>query len=50
MLIVGLRGQSIPMRTLDDPVETILFGGQPNRLSDEQVLGRGPRGLIACHS
>ena len=38
MLIVGLRGQSIPMSTLDDSVETILFGGQPNQLSDEQVL------------
>src|SRR6266851_80610 len=37
MLIVGLRGPSIPIRLLNDPVETILFGGQPNRLSDEQV-------------
>ncbi len=37
MLIVGLRGPSIPIRMLNDPVETILFGGQPNRLSDEQV-------------
>jgi SagB-type dehydrogenase family enzyme len=37
MLIVGLRGPSIPVRMLDDPVETILFGGEPNRLSDEPV-------------
>jgi SagB-type dehydrogenase family enzyme len=36
MLIVGLHGPSIPERILD-PVETILFGGQPNRLSEEQV-------------
>jgi SagB-type dehydrogenase family enzyme len=36
MLIVGLHGPSIPVRMLD-PVETILFGGQPNRLSEEQV-------------
>ena len=36
MLIVELHGPSIPVRTLD-PVETILFGGQPNRLSEEQV-------------
>jgi SagB-type dehydrogenase family enzyme len=36
MLIVGLHGLSIPVRMLD-PVETILFGGQPNRLSEEQV-------------
>jgi SagB-type dehydrogenase family enzyme len=36
MLIVGLHGPSIPVRVLD-PVETILFGGQPNRLSEEQV-------------
>jgi hypothetical protein len=36
MLIVELRGLSIPMRMLDK-VETILFGGKPNRLSDEQV-------------
>jgi SagB-type dehydrogenase family enzyme len=35
MLIVGLHGPSIPVRALD-PVETILFGGQPNRLSKEQ--------------
>jgi SagB-type dehydrogenase family enzyme len=36
MLIIGLHGPSIPVRRLD-PVETILFGGQPNRLSEEQV-------------
>jgi len=36
MLIVGLHGPSIPVRMLD-PVETIFFGGQPNRLSEEQV-------------
>jgi SagB-type dehydrogenase family enzyme len=36
MLIVELRGLSIPMRMLDN-FETILFGGEPNRLSDEQV-------------
>ena len=36
MLIIGLHGPSIPVRGLD-PVETILFGGQPNRLSEEQV-------------
>ncbi len=36
MLIVGLHGPSLPVRMLD-PVETILFGGQPNRLSEEQV-------------
>ncbi|MGA8452900.1 MAG: SagB/ThcOx family dehydrogenase [Candidatus Acidiferrales bacterium] len=35
MLIVGLYGQSIPVRVLD-PVETSLFRGQPNRLSEEQ--------------
>jgi SagB-type dehydrogenase family enzyme len=35
MLIVGLYGQSIPVRELD-PVETSLFRGQPNRLSEEQ--------------
>jgi SagB-type dehydrogenase family enzyme len=39
MLIVRLRGQSIPRRALnDDSAETILLGGQPNRLSDKQVL------------
>jgi SagB-type dehydrogenase family enzyme len=37
MLIVGLRGSSIPVTMLDDPVETTLFGGQPNRLSNEPV-------------
>ena len=36
MLIVGLHGPSIPVRMLA-PVEMILFGGQPNRLSEEQV-------------
>src|SRR5271166_6464228 len=36
MLIVGLHGPSVPVRMLD-PVETIFFGGQPNRLSEEQV-------------
>ena len=36
MLIVELHGPSIPVRTLE-PVETILFRGQPNRLSEEQV-------------
>ncbi len=35
MLIVGLYGHSIPVRVLD-PVETSLFRGQPNRLSEEQ--------------
>ena len=35
MLIVGLYGQSIPVRVLD-PVEASLFRGQPNRLSEEQ--------------
>jgi SagB-type dehydrogenase family enzyme len=35
MLIVGLHGPSIPVSMLD-PVETTLFGGQPNRLSEEQ--------------
>ncbi len=35
MLIVGLYGPSIPVRTLI-PQETILFGGQPNRLSEKQ--------------
>jgi SagB-type dehydrogenase family enzyme len=35
MLIVGLYGPSIPVRMLD-PVETIFFGGQPNRLSEKQ--------------
>src|ERR1700735_872795 len=36
MLIVRLQGASIPVRPLE-PVETILFRGQPNRLSEEQV-------------
>jgi SagB-type dehydrogenase family enzyme len=36
MLIIALHGPSTPVRRLD-PVETILFGGQPNRLSEEQV-------------
>lgn len=36
MLIVGLHGPSIPVR-MKDPVETIVFGGHPNRLSEEQV-------------
>jgi hypothetical protein len=36
MLIIGIHGASIPVRRLD-PVETILFGGQPSRLSEEQV-------------
>ena len=35
MLIVGLHGPSIPVNKLD-AVETIVFGGQPNRLSEEQ--------------
>jgi SagB-type dehydrogenase family enzyme len=36
MLMVGLHGPSIPLRALDQ-VETVLFGGQPNRLSEAQV-------------
>ena len=36
MLIIALHGPSTPVRRLD-PVETILFGGQPNRLSEEEV-------------
>ena len=36
LLIVELRGPSIPVRALE-PVETILFAGQPNRLSEDQV-------------
>jgi SagB-type dehydrogenase family enzyme len=36
MLIVTLHGPSIPLKMLD-PAETVLFGGRPNRLSDEQV-------------
>ncbi|MGC1625899.1 MAG: SagB/ThcOx family dehydrogenase [Candidatus Acidiferrales bacterium] len=35
MLIVALHGPSIPVRA-PDTAETILFGGQPNRLSEEQ--------------
>jgi SagB-type dehydrogenase family enzyme len=35
-LIVELRGPSIPVRVLE-PVGTILFAGQPNRLSEDQV-------------
>jgi len=36
MLIVTLHGPSIPVSE-QAPVETVLFGGQPNRLSEEQV-------------
>src|SRR5271169_827351 len=36
MLIVVLQGPAIPVGVLDQ-VEMILFGGQPNRLSEEQV-------------
>jgi SagB-type dehydrogenase family enzyme len=36
MLIVTLHGPSIPMKLLDR-AETVLFGGRPNLLSDEQV-------------
>jgi SagB-type dehydrogenase family enzyme len=36
MLIVGLHGPSIPV-SVKGPVETILFGGHPNRLSEEQI-------------
>jgi SagB-type dehydrogenase family enzyme len=36
MLIVELRGPSIPVR-MPETVEPILFGGQPNQLSEEQV-------------
>jgi SagB-type dehydrogenase family enzyme len=35
MLMVGLHGPSIPVNKLDT-VETVVFGGQPNRLSEEQ--------------
>lgn len=35
MLIVGLHGPSIPVNKRD-VVETVVFGGQPNRLSEEQ--------------
>jgi len=34
MLIVGLHGTSIPVNKLNAD-ETVVFGGQPNRLSDE---------------
>ena len=43
MLIVELYGPSIPVNELD-AVETIVFGGQPNRLSAEQK----PYPLIEC--
>jgi SagB-type dehydrogenase family enzyme len=41
MLIVGLHGPSIPVNELGpvnqlDSIETVVFGGQPNRLSEEQ--------------
>jgi SagB-type dehydrogenase family enzyme len=36
MLIVGVHGPSIPV-SMKDPVETIVFGGHPNRLSEEQI-------------
>jgi SagB-type dehydrogenase family enzyme len=36
MLIVTLQGPSIPVTT-KSPVETVLYRGEPNRLSDEQV-------------
>jgi SagB-type dehydrogenase family enzyme len=36
MLIVTLQGPSIPV-AMRGPVETVLFRGEPNRLSDEQV-------------
>jgi len=35
MLIVGLHGASIPVNKLNAD-ETVMFGGQPNRLSEEQ--------------
>jgi SagB-type dehydrogenase family enzyme len=35
MLIVGLHGPSIPVNKLNAE-ETVIFGGQPNRLSEEQ--------------
>ncbi len=37
MLIVGLHGPSIPLKKLGT-VETVVFGGQPNRLSEEQEV------------
>ncbi len=36
MLVIGLSGPSIPV-TRRDPVQTILLGGQPNPLSEEQI-------------
>src|SRR6266576_3883873 len=36
MLIVTLHGPSIPLKEVDQ-AETVLFGGRPNLLSDEQV-------------
>lgn len=36
MLIVGLHGPSIPVNELE-AIETVVFGGQPNRLSEEQT-------------
>src|SRR5882672_8801836 len=36
MLIVTLHGPSIPLK-MTGPAETVLFGGRPNRLSDEQI-------------
>src|ERR1700733_10241237 len=36
MMVVTLQSPSIPVAT-QDPVETVLFRGEPNRLSDEQV-------------
>jgi SagB-type dehydrogenase family enzyme len=36
MLIVAVQGPSIP-RKKSDPVETILYGGEPNQLSEDQV-------------
>jgi SagB-type dehydrogenase family enzyme len=36
MLIVGLHGPSIPV-WMPDRVETILFGGRPNRLSEDRL-------------
>jgi SagB-type dehydrogenase family enzyme len=37
MLIVGLHGPSIPVNKLN-AYETVVFGGQPNRLSEEQKI------------
>ncbi len=36
MLLVALHGPTIPVRIVD-PVEINVFGGQPNRLSEERV-------------